>query len=105
MASSSDSVTLFVFGDIVAPCIKLPNLEHTFMLADVGDLIRGKLNNLPAFKFYKNENDSVELNPLEIVASLSNNNGAKVVYVRPVTTGCAYLYDLAIIFALSRLND
>ena len=91
-SSSSDSVTLFVFGDIVAPCIKLPDTAKTLMLADVGDLVRGKLSNLPAFKFYKNENDSVELSPLETVASLSNNDGAKVVYVRPVTAAGAYLH-------------
>ena len=89
----------------MAPCIEFNAVSRDSRLTQLVAPIRAQQANLPAFKFYKTENDSVELNPLESVASLLDNNGAKVVYVRPVPAAGAYLHELAAIFAFSRLND
>ena len=92
MASPPNTVNVLVSGDIVAPGLLLESISSSTSLIALSKHSDLQGLSLPRYKFYKNADDEVALNPLETVASLPDEKGTKVVFVRPVPAAGAYLH-------------
>ena len=102
---SSETFTLIVQGDAVAPFMKFDNVSASANLTDVLELIKAKSPQVAAFNFHRDEESTAVLKASTKVSSLSDDDGMKVVYVRAVPIAgenCSHF--LAATLCFSRLN-